>query len=118
MWVIEYYEAADGTCPTKEFLNSLHKEKELPYVIDKIDLLAELGYKLQRPHADILEDGIYELRVRLQHRQFRILYFYFFQDKIIFSHGLKKNDKKVRTAEIEKAKRHKLDYFSKHERRK
>lgn len=90
MWVIEYYVAADGACPTKEFLDGLHKEKELPYVNRMIGLLADMGYNLRRPHSDMLEDGIYELRIRLQRRQFRILYFYFYQDKIILSHGLKK----------------------------
>lgn len=117
MWDIEYYETTDGKCPVKDFLDGLHQEKELPYVNRLINLLAEMGYTLRRPHVDMLEDGIYELRIRLQRRQFRILYFYFYQDKIVLSHGLKK-EAKVKKAEIDKAKRHRSDYFSRHERRK
>jgi len=117
MWVIEYYVASDGTCPTKEFLDGLDKEKELPRVIRLINLLRDLGYNLRRPQADLLEDGIYELRIPIRHLQYRILYFYFYQDKIILSHGLRK-EQKVKTANIEKAKRHKSDYFARHERKK
>jgi phage-related protein len=117
MWIIEYYETPNGDCPTKEFLDSLDKKKELPQAIRLIDLLAEFGPQLKRPHADFLENGIYELRIRVQRMQYRILYFYFFQDKIILSHGLKK-EKKVPKAEIEKALKHKTDYISRHERKK
>ena len=60
MWEIEFYESASGECPTKEFLESLHKKDELPFVIREIDLLKEFGNQLRRPHADFLEDGIYD----------------------------------------------------------
>ena len=98
-----------------EFLDGLDKKKELSQAIRLIDLLAEFGPQLPRPHASFLEKGIYELRIRVRRMQYRILYFYFYQDKIILSHGLRK-EKKVPTAEIKKAQEHKLDYFSKHER--
>lgn len=117
MWEIEYFEASDGTCPTKEFLTSLHKQKELPYVMREIGLLAEYGYLLRRPHCDMLEDGIYELRIPIKNIQYRILYFYFYQDKIILSHGLRK-EKKVKNSEIQRAKKHRVDYFSRNERKK
>jgi phage-related protein len=63
------------------------------------------------------EDGIYELRIPIKNLQYRILYFYFFQDKIILSHGLRKEDK-VKKSDIKKAKNHKAEYFLKNERRK
>ena len=117
MWIIEYYEAPNGSCPTKEFLDGLDKKKELPQAIRLINLLAEFGPQLPRPYADILEKGIYELRIRVRRMQYRILYFYFYQDKIILSHGLRK-EKKVPTAEIKRAQEHKVAYFSNHERKK
>jgi len=117
MWIIEYYDAPNGTCQVKEFLDNLNKRNELPYVMREINLLAEFGYNLRRPHCDILEDGIYELRIPIKNIQYRILYFYFYQDKIILSHGLRK-EKKVKTAEIEKAKKNRTEYFSSHERKK
>jgi Gp49-like protein DUF891 len=36
--------------------------------------LRELGNGLRRPEADFLRDGVYELRVSLNHVQYRILY--------------------------------------------
>ena len=117
MWDIEFYETADGRCPTQEFLDSLNKSNELPFAIRKLDRLAELGSGLRRPHADILKDHIYELRIPIRHKEFRLLYFFFFDEKIIISHGIHKYSK-VPQAEIEKAKRHREDYLIKHGRRK
>lgn len=116
MWIIEFYEDQNGNCPTQEFLDGLNNQKELPHAIRLINLLKEFGNNLRRPHADYLENGIYELRIPVQRKQYRILYFYFHQDKIILSHGLRKEDK-VPKANIDKALKHKEEYFSRHERK-
>jgi len=115
MWEIEYYESPNGDCPTQEFLDGLDEKKELPRAMRQIDLLAEHGHMLRRPHADHLEDRIFELRIIVRHMQYRILYFFFYQDKIILSHGLQKEDK-VPQAEINRAKKHRLDYQSRNKR--
>ena len=116
MWEVEFYTLPNGACPTQEFLEGLNKKDELPYVIRKIDLLRELGEKLKRPHADYLDGGIYELRIPVKRKQFRLLYFFFYQDRIIISHGLQ-NEAKVKRADIEKAGKHKADYVAEHERK-
>ena len=116
MWEIEFYESADGDCPTREFLSILHKKDELPYVNHAIDRLREFGNQLRRPHADFLKDEIYELRIPVRRKQFRLLYFFFFQGTIVISHGLRKEGK-VNPSDIEKAKQNKADYFSRHERK-
>ncbi len=116
MWEIDFYESADGECPVNDFLESLHKKDELPYVLRSIDLLREFGYNLRRPYADLLDDGIYELRISVKRKQFRLLYFYFYQDAIIISHGLRK-EAKVKTADIEKAKKNRADYKSRNKRK-
>jgi hypothetical protein len=33
-----------------------------------------LGHELRRPEADFLRDGVYELRISLNHIQYRLLY--------------------------------------------
>jgi len=103
MWEIEFYESANGDCPAREFLVSLNKKDELPYVKRAIDHLQEFGNQLRRPQADYLEYGIFELRISVKRKQIRLLYFYFYQDKIVISHGLRK-EAKVKTSDIEKAK--------------
>ena len=42
----------------------------------RIELLADLGHELRRPAADYLRDGIYELRAKQGHVQYRLLYFF------------------------------------------
>lgn len=116
MWDIDYYDTPNGDCPTEDFLNGLNKKTELPYVTRKLDLLAELGHNLRRPHAAPLRDHIYELRIPVKHKQFRLLYFFFFQDSIVISHGIRKEGNDVPEAEIEIAIENRTDYLSKHTR--
>ena len=40
----------------------------------RLGRLRERGHELRRPEADLLRDGIYELRVSLNHVHFRLLY--------------------------------------------
>jgi hypothetical protein len=68
----------------------------------KIERLEEMGHELRRPEADFLRDGIYELRVGLQHVNYRILYFFHGRTAAVISHGLVKEDE-VPPKEIEKA---------------
>ena len=93
MWNVEFYRTMDGECPTEDFLKSLRQPNERKHAVHALDLLKEFGHDLRRPHTDLLENGIYELRIHVQGKQFRLLYFFFFQDSIIISHGLKKEAK-------------------------
>ena len=120
MWTVEFYKTPTGDFPVVEFLNSLDRKTELEFARQKIDLLKEYGSELVllgRTHAAYLKDGIFELRIPIQHKQFRILYFFFYNEKIILSHGIKK-EKKVPPSEIDQAKRHKDYYFKTHGRQK
>jgi phage-related protein len=68
--------------------------------------LSELGHELRRPLADILRDGIYELRIRKGRVNYRILYFFHGRNLAILGHALTKEDK-VPKADIERAIRRK-----------
>lgn len=61
-----------------------------------------MGHELRRPAADILRDGIYELRAKQGHVQYRLLYFFHGRNVAILAHGLTKEDK-VPDADIERA---------------
>jgi phage-related protein len=65
-----------------------------------------LGYELRRPLADILRNGIYELRIRKGRVNYRILYFFHGRNLAILGHALTKEDK-VPKADIERAIRRK-----------
>ena len=117
MWKIEFYETTSGDCPTEDFLKGLDTKSERLFVNRKLALLAEYGNQLRRPNVENLGDGIYELRIPVKRRQIRLLYFFFYQDSIVISHGLIKEDK-IPKAEINVAVQHRFDYFSKHKRTK
>ena len=57
----------------------------------KTERLAELGHELRRPEADLLRDGIYELRVGYRRVNYRMLYF-FHKTTAVISHGCTKED--------------------------
>jgi phage-related protein len=111
MWDIDFFETDNGKCPTEEFLSKLSKKKELPYVDNALKQLEEHGYKLDRPKAALLEDGIYELRVKTIYGHTRLLYFFFDGNKIIVTHGFRKKDDKVDPKEITRAKDYRRIYY-------
>jgi phage-related protein len=52
--------------------------------------LRDLGHELRRPEADLLRDGIYELRASLHGVQYRILYFFHATVAAVVAHGIVK----------------------------
>ena len=98
---VVFYKEADGTVPILESLDTL-PEQALDKCTVRIERLQELGHELRRPEADLLRDGIYELRVGLQHVNYRILYFFHGSVAAVVSQGLTKEDR-VPAKEIEKA---------------
>ncbi len=101
-----------GESSVHEWLKSIGEKdiKALANCIAKIRLLAETGHELRRPHADILRDGIYELRAKRGRVQYRILYFYHDQNVALLSNGLIKKGSAVPPAEIDKAIQRKKQY--------
>ena len=75
----------------------------------RLGRLAELGHELRRPEADFLRDEIYELRVGLNHVNYRMLYFFHGNEVVVVSHGLTKR-KVVPPKEIEDAVKRKKEF--------
>lgn len=75
----------------------------------RLERLASLGHELRRPEADYLRDGIYELRIRHQSVNYRILYFFHERGEAVVSHGLQK-ERAVPPKEIEAARRRQETY--------
>lgn len=100
--VIFYQES--GFCPVLDWLHALRSEnpKAFAHCRAKIQLLAQLGHELRRPAADILRDGVYELRAKQGHVQYRILYFFHGRNVVVLAHALTKEDK-IPSTDIEQA---------------
>ena len=58
--------------------------------LQRILLLASLGNELRRPLADLLQDGVCELRIKAGRVNYRILYFFCGANIACLSHGLTK----------------------------
>ena len=82
--------AEDNLAPLWKWMDAL-PPKVQDKLIARIELLSEKGHELRRPHADILRDGVHELRVVSQHVNYRLLYFFHGQTAVI-SHGITKED--------------------------
>ena len=107
---VVFYQEADGQAPVVGWLHGLMKTnaKAWAHCRARIELLAQFGHELRRPAADYLRDGIYELRAKQGHVQYRILYFFHGRQVAILAHSLTKEDA-IPPAEIERAiKRKKL----------
>jgi hypothetical protein len=112
-WVVLYYQTGDGHCEVEKFIDSLSVRNQTK-VFNWISALEDYGPHLPRPFADLVEDGIHELRIKLSGNQYRILYFFCYGDYIILSHAFRKSVDKVPEAEIHKAQKNRCDYLQRH----
>lgn len=99
---VVFFKDDDGSVPVLDFLENV-PEKAQVKIIARIDRLRQLGHQLRRPEADHLGEGIYELRTKLGHVNYRVLYFFHGQVAAVLSCGFTKEDK-VPPIEIQRAK--------------
>jgi phage-related protein len=99
-----FFREKGGSAPVVDWLAELKttNQKAWANCRVKIEMLAQFGHELRRPAADILRDGIYELRAKQGHVQYRILYFYHGRNVAILAHSLTKEDE-VPDVDIERA---------------
>jgi len=89
-----------------DFLDSL-SIKERALILKNIEKLIEYknnNYSLSPKFTKYLRDGIFELKVELQNKTSRSLYFYEKDQMIIFTNSFIKKTQKTPPKEIEKAK--------------
>ena len=110
---VEFYELPDGTEPVRVFLDSLDPKMRAK-VFREIDLLLANGPELRLPHSRPVDDGIFELRIKLGSDLSRILYFFFVGKKAILTNGFVKKTKKTPKNEIELAKKYRFDYLKRY----
>lgn len=94
-----YYVTESGRSPVKDFIDSLDFKTQRRFFFVK-ELLEEFGYRLPQPHAKYIGDGVFELRFRGGEGQIRVLYFFYSQNKAIFTNGFIKKSGKAPKNEI------------------
>lgn len=88
-----YFCTESGKSPVRDFIDSLDGSSQRKFFFVK-GLLEEFGHKLPQPHAKYVGDDIFELRFTGKEGGIRILYFFFYRDKVILTNGfIKKTDK-------------------------
>jgi len=101
---VAFFQETDGEAPVVNWLRELRRTNERAWANcrARIELLGQFGHELRRPAADYLRDGIYELRAKQGHVQYRLLYFFHGRQVAILTHSLTK-EAKVPDVDIERA---------------
>ena len=104
-----FYEKENGDCPIEEFMNSLDIKMRAK-LIGLLELLEEKGTQLREPYSKMIEDGIFEIRCKVGSNISRVLYFFYFEGKIILTNGFIKKTQKTPIEEIKLAKKYRADF--------
>jgi hypothetical protein len=102
------YKEDDESVPLVDWFETLTRKARIKCTT-WLRRLETFGYELQRPDADYLRDGIYELRVGLDGVNYRMLYFFYGTAAIVVSHGLVK-ERRVPPVEIDRAAERKREF--------
>jgi len=99
-----FFVEEDGSVPVREWLNSLRERDERAALkcFDMIRLLEQFGHELRRPRADMLRDGVYELRTQVGNVNYRILYGFVGKNIALLAEAVTK-EKKVPSKAIDQA---------------
>ena len=106
----EFYTKTNGEKPAKDFLLS-QDSKMKAKLFGLIDILEEYGNELREHYSKHLEDGIFEIRGKTGTNITRILYFFYYEGRIVFTNGFAKKTQKTPRSQIELAKRYRTDFF-------
>ena len=109
-FIIDFFELDNGNYPVKDYLNSLDTKMRAK-ILWTINLLETNGNMLGMPYSEHLDDGIFELRTKQGSDISRVLYFFYYQGRIILTHGFVKKAQKTPPSEIEKAKKYRKDFI-------
>lgn len=96
-----FYREDDDSVPILDWLDAIPAKAQVK-CLARLKRLEDLGHELRRPEADLLRDGIYELRVGLQGIHYRMLYFFHGKNVAVVSQGLTK-ERRVPPREIDAA---------------
>ena len=110
MFKVIFYRKCNGESPVEKFLLSLDIKMRAK-VLRAINLLADFGNKLREPDSKLLEDGIFELRVKLGSDIVRVLYFFCEGRIVVLTNGFVKKTQKTPENEIRMAKKYRSEYL-------
>ncbi len=92
---VQAFRDHNGEVPIQDWLDEIENREPKAYqkCLARILELSNKGYEMRRPQADLLRQGIYELRATFSGTHYRMLYFFFGKSCIAVSHGITKEDR-------------------------
>ena len=104
------YEKENGTVPVEEFLDSVNPKMRAK-IYGLLKILQEKGNEIREPYSKHLESGIFELRCKFGGDITRVLYFFYYDVKIVLTNGFIKKTQKTPKYEIQLAKDRREDFI-------
>lgn len=104
------YENENGECPIEEFMSTLDIKMRAK-MVGLLEVLEEKGNLLREPYSKHLDDGIFELRCKQGNNITRVLYFFYYEGKIVLTNGFVKKTRKTPVAEIKLAKVRRVNFI-------
>ena len=86
----EFYKTKDGSKPAREFILS-QETKMKAKLFGLVDMLEQYGNQLREPYSKSLGDGIFEIRAKVGTDITRVLYFFYYEGRIILTNGFVMN---------------------------
>lgn len=98
-----FYENENGERPIEKFMSTLDIKMRAK-MVGLLEILEEKGNWLREPYSKHLDDGIFELRCKQGNDITRVLYFFYYECKIVLTNGFVKRTRKTPVSEIKLAK--------------
>ena len=111
----EFYKTKDGSKPAREFILS-QETKMKAKLFGLVDMLEQYGNQLREPYSKSLGDGIFEIRAKVGTDITRVLYFFYYEGRIILTNGFVKKTQKTPPSEIALAKKYRKDFLERNGR--
>lgn len=107
---VVFFEKRNGETPVEDFIAALDIKMRAK-LVGLLEILEEKGNLLREPYSKHLEDGIFEIRCKVGNNLTRVLYFFYYEGKIVLTNGFIKKTQKTPSEEIRLAKKRKADFM-------
>lgn len=116
MFQVQFFEKENGDCPVENFILSLDTKMQAK-IVGLLEILQENGNSLREPYSKHLSEGIFELRCKVGSNAARVLYFFYFEKRIILTNGFVKKTQKTPDKEIKLAKQRRQAFIERMDRK-
>lgn len=109
-WPVEFYEREDETSPVREFLEGLDDKTQARFIWS-IERLQMENIQAREPLVKHIKDKLWELRRSSNRSIYRLFYFFYTGQTIVFVHGFQKKSAKTPNKEIKIAQQRMEEYI-------